>query len=154
RAVRRAAARRACRYLRARHHHPRTGYRRAAVLRRDRRCDHQCHASVGAGAGRPVWQTVPPKLRELTAKMLSPEPADRFEDGNAALRALGELREPPQRVMPLPPAIVQPTGGASVPAVPYGSLWARLRRRPARRLIEIGGVAGAVILLMLWPTSG
>jgi formylglycine-generating enzyme required for sulfatase activity/predicted Ser/Thr protein kinase len=45
-----------------------------------------------------AWQRVPPRFRDIAARMLARDPADRFADGGAALQALREVGAEP--VMP------------------------------------------------------
>jgi formylglycine-generating enzyme required for sulfatase activity/predicted Ser/Thr protein kinase len=101
----------------------------------------------------PAWDDVPPRLRELTARMLSREPDDRFDGGASALSALMELRpEPSVHSIQLPAVIAHAIGKAATErALPRLGL-VGFRKRIDRKSVAIGGVLVAVAAVaLLYP---
>jgi formylglycine-generating enzyme required for sulfatase activity/predicted Ser/Thr protein kinase len=85
-----------------------------------------------------AWQRVPPRLRDVTARMLARDPSDRFADGSAALEALREVG--PDPVMP---AVLQGLDEAEGPAAPAPS-----RRRRVGVALAIAAPLGALALAL------
>jgi serine/threonine protein kinase len=91
-----------------------------------------------------AWDSVPARLRDHTARMLAPDPRERFQDGAGVLAALHELRsEASPRAMQLPEAI------APAHPAPLPDLVRRIRRGLGHRGIEIACAIGAVMLLAI-----
>jgi serine/threonine protein kinase len=98
-----------------------------------------------------VWDTVPPRLRDDTRRMLAVDPRVRFGDGTRALAALRDLAQTmPLDQEPLPGATVQ-TGGdtqSDVALPPPGRPRLRVTLKHAARASV---VAGAITLLVYRP---
>ncbi|HEY0989086.1 MAG TPA: bifunctional serine/threonine-protein kinase/formylglycine-generating enzyme family protein [Kofleriaceae bacterium] len=93
-----------------------------------------------------AWQVIGEPLRAPIARMLAPDPGERFADGADALAALREL-EPPQHSVELSAPIAAPIGEAPTQhaLVPPRVSWMRSRR--ARDAFEIACTMVAVVLL-------
>jgi len=88
----------------------------------------------------PAWNDVPPRLRELAARMLSREPDDRFDDGARAHSALLELLpEPSVHSIQLPSVIAHAMGKAATERALPRLGFARIRRRINRKSVAISG---------------
>jgi formylglycine-generating enzyme required for sulfatase activity len=85
-----------------------------------------------------AWNDVPPRLRELAARMLSREPDDRFEDGARAYSALLELRpEPSVHSIQLPAVVAHAMGKAPTERALPRLGFARIRQRIDRKSVAI-----------------
>ncbi len=101
-----------------------------------------------------AWTLVPGQLREQIARMLAPDPDDRFKTGADVLAALRELSIVSQRrAAPLPAATAQTIGK---PAAQLARPRARLvggRRGLVRTAVVIAGAIVAAIVLGTSPSS-
>jgi formylglycine-generating enzyme required for sulfatase activity/predicted Ser/Thr protein kinase len=97
-----------------------------------------------------TWRRVPERLRDLTARMLARDPAERFDNGTSVLAALHELRpEASLRGMPLPVAIAQTSDKPPTPLALPPQRFAWVRRGRLRRGLAIGCAILAVVFLVV-----
>ena len=97
-----------------------------------------------------AWNDVPPRLRELAARMLSREPDDRFEDGARAYSALLELRpEPSVHSIQLPAVVAHAMGKAPTERALPRHGFARIRQRIDRKSVAISCALVATLAFAL-----
>jgi formylglycine-generating enzyme required for sulfatase activity/predicted Ser/Thr protein kinase len=97
-----------------------------------------------------AWRTVPDALREHTARMLAPDPGERFKDGAGVLAALQELsRVPSLRTVHLPTAqsLARPPATLDLSRAWLTALHGKLGRKGVG--IGIACAIGGVALLAL-----
>jgi len=97
-----------------------------------------------------IWDGLPERLRDHTARMLARDPEARFPDGASVLAALRDLEiEPPFRRSRLPAAIAQMLEKAPTQRALPRRLPGRIRSGLAARAVEIGCAIAAVVMFVV-----
>jgi formylglycine-generating enzyme required for sulfatase activity/predicted Ser/Thr protein kinase len=95
------------------------------------------------------WSRLPAQLRDIIARMLARDPAQRFADGGAVLGALRDLDlGAPAPGLRLAPAIAQPFSKAPTQPAPARPRSWGVRRGLARRGLELSCVIAAGLFLL------